>query len=269
MSGSCGIGAQPTPTGRPRSAGLRVRRSVPSRRLAPAATPRPREAGCRARRGGSWTCPPRSRPRGPGPRPAQRPGKRRAGAIRRPLQADREAPDGEHAQHGTGRAGLAAPRPVARRRGRSGTARPAGRPGPIRLGGPRSAFGRSCRLRSGRRWGSRGSRSSGQPQRSLRRPAPAPGSWARRRTLRHRREAAHPEARLALAPEEPDHDLAVEALRCRRLIKGYSDTHAKGLAEFDRVTGASGQPVLSRNRWILPVAVLGRAGTKRTRRGYL
>ena len=32
-----------------------------------------------------------------------------------------------------------------------------------------------------------------------------------------------------------DYDLAVEALACRRLVKGYSDTHARGLSKFDRV----------------------------------
>ena len=29
--------------------------------------------------------------------------------------------------------------------------------------------------------------------------------------------------------------MAVETLRCRRLIKGYSDTHARGLSKFDKV----------------------------------
>jgi indolepyruvate ferredoxin oxidoreductase beta subunit len=32
-----------------------------------------------------------------------------------------------------------------------------------------------------------------------------------------------------------DYALACEVLRCRRLIKGYSDTHARGLSKFDRV----------------------------------
>ena len=35
-----------------------------------------------------------------------------------------------------------------------------------------------------------------------------------------------------------NYDLAVEVLRCRRLVKGYSDTHARGLSKFDRVLGA-------------------------------
>ncbi len=32
-----------------------------------------------------------------------------------------------------------------------------------------------------------------------------------------------------------NYDLAVEVIRCRRLIKGYSDTHARGQSKFDRV----------------------------------
>jgi indolepyruvate ferredoxin oxidoreductase beta subunit len=59
----------------------------------------------------------------------------------------------------------------------------------------------------------------------------------RRRTLRHAEEMAHLDAWLAraldLAPR--DRALAVEVIRCRRLIKGYSDTHARGLSKFDRV----------------------------------
>ncbi|MEM7567483.1 MAG: indolepyruvate oxidoreductase subunit beta family protein, partial [Pseudomonadota bacterium] len=62
----------------------------------------------------------------------------------------------------------------------------------------------------------------------------------RRRLLRHAVEAAHMEDWLAtahrLAPE--NYDLAVEVLRCRRLIKGYSDTHMRGLSKFDRVLSA-------------------------------
>ncbi len=62
----------------------------------------------------------------------------------------------------------------------------------------------------------------------------------RRRLLRHQTEMASIAAWLAkaeaLAPRR--YDLAVEALRCRRLIKGYSDTHARGLSKFDRVLSA-------------------------------
>lgn len=58
----------------------------------------------------------------------------------------------------------------------------------------------------------------------------------RRRTHRHAVETAHLEAWLARALAElPDYALAVEVIRCRRLIKGYSDTHARGLSKFDRV----------------------------------
>jgi indolepyruvate ferredoxin oxidoreductase beta subunit len=32
--------------------------------------------------------------------------------------------------------------------------------------------------------------------------------------------------------------LAVELIKCRRLVKGYSDTHARGQNKFDKVTGA-------------------------------
>jgi indolepyruvate ferredoxin oxidoreductase beta subunit len=59
----------------------------------------------------------------------------------------------------------------------------------------------------------------------------------RLRTLRHAQEAAHREAWLATATGHLDRDyaLATEILRCRRLIKGYSDTHARGLSKYDRV----------------------------------
>jgi indolepyruvate ferredoxin oxidoreductase beta subunit len=40
-----------------------------------------------------------------------------------------------------------------------------------------------------------------------------------------------------------NYDLAVEIIAARRLIKGYSDTHARGESKFDRVIGAV--PLLS------------------------
>lgn len=62
----------------------------------------------------------------------------------------------------------------------------------------------------------------------------------RRALLRHRHEHAHMEAWLnavhATAPQ--NHPLAVEILKCRRLIKGYSDTHARGVSKYDRVLSA-------------------------------
>ena len=59
----------------------------------------------------------------------------------------------------------------------------------------------------------------------------------RRGTLRHRREATHREAWLDLARKTApqDYDLAVAILEARRLVKGYSDTHARGASKFDRV----------------------------------
>ena len=58
----------------------------------------------------------------------------------------------------------------------------------------------------------------------------------RRASLRHKRETEHREAWLAQAAGvlPRNYDLAVEVLRCRRLVKGYSDTHARGLSKFDR-----------------------------------
>ena len=67
------------------------------------------------------------------------------------------------------------------------------------------------------------------------------GLRPRRRTLlRHQREMAHVRAWLALVERHAPGDcrLAVELLKCRRLVKGYSDTHARGASKFDRVTGA-------------------------------
>ena len=62
----------------------------------------------------------------------------------------------------------------------------------------------------------------------------------RRKLLRHEVEIAHIAQWLAeaerLAPR--NYDLAVEVIRCRRLIKGYSDTHERGRSKFDRVLSA-------------------------------
>ncbi len=62
------------------------------------------------------------------------------------------------------------------------------------------------------------------------------GRW-RRGSLRHARETEHVAHWLSVvtATVPLDYDLAVEALACRRLVKGYSDTHARGLSKFDRV----------------------------------
>ncbi len=59
----------------------------------------------------------------------------------------------------------------------------------------------------------------------------------RRGTLRHANEVAHRDAWLdrvrAAAPK--NYALAVELLSARRLVKGYSDTHARGQSKFDKV----------------------------------
>jgi indolepyruvate ferredoxin oxidoreductase beta subunit len=59
-------------------------------------------------------------------------------------------------------------------------------------------------------------------------------------TLRHHREMQHFEAWLTTATGllPSNYDLAVEALECRRLVKGYSDTRARGLSKFDKVMAA-------------------------------
>ncbi|CAN7677100.1 indolepyruvate oxidoreductase subunit beta family protein [Rhizobium sp. LjRoot254] len=62
----------------------------------------------------------------------------------------------------------------------------------------------------------------------------------RRGTLRHSREMEHMEAWLTTATEllPENYDLATEVLAARRLVKGYSDTHSRGLSKFDRVLSA-------------------------------
>lgn len=63
----------------------------------------------------------------------------------------------------------------------------------------------------------------------------------RRATLRHRRERAHLHDWLARveAATASDPALGLEILRCRRLVKGYSDTHARGRGRFDRMMMAA------------------------------
>lgn len=61
----------------------------------------------------------------------------------------------------------------------------------------------------------------------------------RRSSLRHREETAHRREWLSLADEmaRVDYDLGIEVIKCQRLIKGYSDTHARGQSKFAAVTG--------------------------------
>lgn len=62
----------------------------------------------------------------------------------------------------------------------------------------------------------------------------------RRRLLRHEHEMRHMEAWLDLATRTlpKNYDLARAVIATRRLIKGYSDTHARGMSKFDRVLSA-------------------------------
>ncbi len=59
----------------------------------------------------------------------------------------------------------------------------------------------------------------------------------RRGMLRHRQEVAHRDAWLAQvrAAAPRDAAYATELLNAHRLVKGYSDTHSRGLSKFDRV----------------------------------
>jgi indolepyruvate ferredoxin oxidoreductase beta subunit len=61
----------------------------------------------------------------------------------------------------------------------------------------------------------------------------------RRRTLRHAREWRRIETWLTSVRAAPDPALAAELLANQRLIKGYSDTHARGLDKFTRVSAAA------------------------------
>lgn len=63
----------------------------------------------------------------------------------------------------------------------------------------------------------------------------------RRKLLRHETEMQHMERWLDLATRSlpENYDLARAVIAARRLVKGYSDTHARGLSKFDRVLSAA------------------------------
>ncbi|TAM92238.1 MAG: indolepyruvate oxidoreductase subunit beta family protein [Rhodanobacteraceae bacterium] len=66
----------------------------------------------------------------------------------------------------------------------------------------------------------------------------------RRSSRRHAEEMAHLRQWLDIAQnalDGGDSAMAAEVLRCRRLIKGYSDTHARGRGRFDRLMRAARQ----------------------------
>ena len=62
----------------------------------------------------------------------------------------------------------------------------------------------------------------------------------RRRSLRHAIETSHRDEWLKAATEAvgTNYQLGVEILQCRRLVKGYSDTHSRGLSKFDKTLAA-------------------------------
>jgi indolepyruvate ferredoxin oxidoreductase beta subunit len=62
----------------------------------------------------------------------------------------------------------------------------------------------------------------------------------RRRSLRHAIEMAHRDDWLKTATDAmfTNYQLGVEILQCGRLIKGYSDTHARGLSKYEKVMSA-------------------------------
>ena len=62
----------------------------------------------------------------------------------------------------------------------------------------------------------------------------------RRRSLRHEVETAHRDEWLKAATDavRANYQLGIEILQCRRLVKGYSDTHARGLSKFDKTLAA-------------------------------
>ncbi|TYO65607.1 indolepyruvate oxidoreductase subunit beta family protein [Bradyrhizobium hipponense] len=62
----------------------------------------------------------------------------------------------------------------------------------------------------------------------------------RRRSLRHAIETAHRDEWLKAATDAvgTNYQLGVEILQCRRLVKGYSDTHSRGLSKFDKTLAA-------------------------------
>ena len=64
----------------------------------------------------------------------------------------------------------------------------------------------------------------------------------RRRSQRHATETAHIDQWLneVRSLMKDDYQLALELITCRRLVKGYSDTHARGSSKFDRLLRAAG-----------------------------
>jgi indolepyruvate ferredoxin oxidoreductase beta subunit len=91
----------------------------------------------------------------------------------------------------------------------------------------------------------------------------------RRSTLRHQVETRSLEQWLKLISDTVHHDyeLAVEVVNCRRLVKGYSDTHERGNSKYQRLSLAAsellGQPnAATRLRALRDAALSDDKGTK-------
>lgn len=67
--------------------------------------------------------------------------------------------------------------------------------------------------------------------------------WIRRSTLRYKVETERIEAWLKTVREtaEEDYELAVALAGCQRLIKGYGETHERGLSNYNRIIEALAQ----------------------------
>lgn len=65
-------------------------------------------------------------------------------------------------------------------------------------------------------------------------------AW-RRSSSRHAQEMAHMHGWLNQVKDlmQNDHALGLEMIQCRRLVKGYSDTHARGSSKFDQLQQAA------------------------------
>jgi len=95
----------------------------------------------------------------------------------------------------------------------------------------------------------------------------------RRRSQRHGVEMAHIEEWLNTVKDlmVNDYVLALELIRCRRLVKGYSDTHARGQSKFDKLLRAAellkGRPAAAADLAALRTAALADPqGTQLTQR---
>src|SRR5690606_17864241 len=91
----------------------------------------------------------------------------------------------------------------------------------------------------------------------------------RRTTLRHKIEMQGFQEwlNLILQTAPNDYDLAVEIVNCRRLVKGYSDTHARGQSKYQKLIRAarnlSGQAnAAERLRGLRDAALADEKGTK-------